>query len=94
MGDLISRKALLEAMEKKFDIAMEKAFYSVGLSEGLIVVEGIINEQPTVEPPKGEWISLEPEIGLFECSECGHRILRAECKFCPNCGCDMRSSAK
>ena len=39
---------------------------------------------------KGEWISLEPEIGLFACSLCDHRILRAECNYCPNCGAKMK----
>ena len=42
-----------------------------------------------VEVVHGRWISLEPEIGLFECSECGHKILRAECNYCPNCGAKM-----
>ena len=39
---------------------------------------------------EGEWISLEPEIGLFACSLCDHRILRAECNYCPNCGAKMK----
>lgn len=39
---------------------------------------------------EGEWINLEPEIGLFACSLCDHRILRAECNFCPNCGAKMK----
>ena len=39
---------------------------------------------------QGEWIPLEPEIGLFACSLCDHRILRAECNFCPNCGAKMK----
>jgi hypothetical protein len=38
---------------------------------------------------QGEWIPLEPEIGLFACSLCDHRILRAECNFCPECGAKM-----
>ena len=46
MGDLISRSALVKAMEKKYEVAKEKAFYSVGLSEGFIVCEEIIKEQP------------------------------------------------
>ena len=37
----------------------------------------------------GRWIDLEPEIGLFACSECDHRILRAKCNYCPNCGARM-----
>ena len=42
-----------------------------------------------IKQSEGKWISLEPEIGLFACSLCDHRILRAECNFCPNCGAKM-----
>lgn len=42
--------------------------------------------------PKGKWISLEPEIGLFCCSECEHRILRAKCDYCPSCGARMEGA--
>ena len=47
---------------------------------------------PTIEaePVKhGEWVSLEADIGLFACSNCGHKILRAECNYCPKCGAKM-----
>ena len=37
----------------------------------------------------GRWECLEPVIGLFVCSECDHRILRAKCNYCPNCGAKM-----
>lgn len=37
-------------------------------------------------PESAKWISLEPEIGLFCCSKCEHKILRAESNYCPNCG--------
>lgn len=39
---------------------------------------------------KGEWICLEQEIGLYECSLCNHRILRAKSNYCPNCGAEMK----
>ena len=41
------------------------------------------------ERPKGRWVCLEAEIGYYACSECDHRILRAKCNYCPNCGADM-----
>ena len=41
------------------------------------------------EVRRGQWIPLEKEIGLYECSICGHKILRAECNYCPNCGAKM-----
>ena len=37
----------------------------------------------------GRWILLEPEIGLAGCSECEHKIIRAKCNYCPNCGAKM-----
>jgi hypothetical protein len=52
----------------------------------------IIMGQPTAdvaEVKHGKWICLEAEIGYFACSECDHRILRAECNYCPNCGAKM-----
>ena len=42
---------------------------------------------------RGEWIELKPEIGLLECSNCGHKILRAKCSFCPSCGAPMTDEA-
>lgn len=97
MGDLISRKALLEAMEKKFDIAiekkfdnaMDKAFYTVGLSEGFIIVEEIINEQPTIEPPRGEWKKYGNLYFDYECSLCG-RLSEFDTPFCQHCGARMK----
>lgn len=54
-----------------------------------------VEASPTIDPaslrPKGEWVCLEAEIGYFACSLCDHRILRAKCNFCPNCGADMRA---
>ena len=47
MGDLISRKALIKAMEKKYDIAEATGMYPTGLSEAFIITERIINEQAT-----------------------------------------------
>lgn len=47
MSDLISRKTLLEAMEKKYDIANKTGMYPTGLSEAFIITERIIREQPT-----------------------------------------------
>lgn len=91
MSDLISRSALIEAMEKKYDVAKEKAFYSVGLSQGFIVCEELIKEQPTVEAREvvhGEW-KYRKLWGFYTCSECNHGS-KTQDNFCPNCGADMR----
>lgn len=65
----------------------------------LTTVIRMLNDAPTIEPKRGEWIDAEirHEDGVLPiqvCSECktfypleytggGHR-------FCPNCGADMR----
>lgn len=101
MSDLISRSALIKAMEKKYEIAEKKAFYSVGLSEGFIITEEIINEQPTVEAVpvvRGEWIDTCPDYhsgfrsNAHKCSICGdyYTTEPEELFFCPRCGADMR----
>ena len=53
---------------------------------------GLIANAPTVDAVEvvhGRWVCLEAEIGYFACSECDHRILRAKCNYCPNCGAKM-----
>ena len=60
-------------------------------------VERSIRYAPTsdvAEVKHGEWKCLEQEIGLFACSLCEHRILRAECNYCPNCGAKMDGKGK
>ena len=52
---------------------------------------------PTADVVKvkhGEWICLEAEIGLYSCSVCEHKIIRAECNYCPNCGAKMDGTPK
>ena len=46
-----------------------------------------------VEWIQGEWIELEPEIGLLECSNCGLKVLREKCCFYPACGAPMTNEA-
>lgn len=66
------------------------------------IVRAWLDEQPTVDAKEvvhGHWISRGYKI---ECSVCGHRsflgthdpVIHTEeksiCKYCPNCGADMR----
>lgn len=53
----------------------------------------------TVDKKKGTWKLKAENVGkslfsAYECSECGEISLVVEkkrlCKFCPNCGADMR----
>ena len=103
MSDLISRSALIKAMENKYDVAEKKGLYAVGLDCGFIITEQIINEQPAVEAKpvvRGEWIDTQPEYhnghrrNAHKCSNCQDYYTTAydEMNFCPNCGADMRKS--
>ena len=56
------------------------------------IIRAWVADQPTVDAVEvvhGRWVCLEAEIGYFACSECDHRILRAKCNYCPNCGAKM-----
>ena len=91
-GDLISRKALLDVIAETAEGLADCDQQNAAWALRKYAVRDI-EEAPAVEAVpvrRGRWVSLEPEIGLFACSECDHRILRAECNYCPNCGADMR----
>lgn len=62
---------------------------SISFDDLLWMIKDYIPTADVVEVVHGEWISLEPEIGLFACSKCEHKILREECNYCPNCGARM-----
>ena len=83
-------KRLVYAEDALAQIEREKAYLT---DVGYIHAKSAVNSAPTVDAKPvvhGRWICLEPEIGYFACSECDHRILRAKCNYCPNCGADMR----
>lgn len=88
MSDLISRSALIERLKREWE--MQDLYLPVHFID-------FVEDAPTVDAVpvvRGEWVCLEAEIGLFECSECEHKILRAECNYCPNCGADMRKKVE
>ena len=97
VGDLISRSALLKAIE-----GVEVSFY---LDDGVCgdnyddtTIVDIINKQPTIEAVPvvhGEWIKEE---NTWICSVCHKEnacaydeiLHRFTDFFCPKCGADMR----
>ena len=86
-----------QIVSKLFSVTITTDLYGQGMSAGIDQALRIIKEQPTAdvaEVKHGEWICLEAEIGYFACSECDHRILRAECNYCPNCGAKMDGGKK
>lgn len=93
MSDLISRSELLKS----------KVFlcggyvgdeYARGYMNALDEVENEINNQPSVEPVRGEWRHLGGDEWC--CTQCGFVITtegsweKPEKKFCEECGADMR----
>lgn len=65
-----------------------------------------INNAPTIEPKRGEWIDkgwkgdwqFETDgrgncWREYECSECGFHNKGSRSNFCPYCGADMRKGA-
>ena len=81
VNTMISREEAIKRLEEaRFTVQpylyMNEAFD--------VAIEALSHERP-----KGRWVCLEAEIGYYACSECDHRILRAKCNYCPNCGADM-----
>ena len=57
--------------------------------------ENAIDDAPTIEPKRGEWIPVKASIYPYgndvKCSVCGHRMGSSfGYNFCPMCGADMR----
>ena len=90
MSDYIDRQAAIDAIpEVEADIFENCGRCELLTKEDVVeILQGLPSAE--VEPVKrGKWIPLEEEIGLYECSICGHKILRVECNYCPNCGAKM-----
>ena len=55
----------------------------------------MIDNAPTIEPKRGEWIYTSNGYGYIgdpveKCSVCGAEYEEAPFNYCPNCGADMR----
>ena len=97
MSDLISREKLKKEAESLRVTVMGLrsgkgilAEYAKHYRESFL---RMIDEQPTVEPVRGEWVPEEkiyrsPLALNYRCSQCGETNRKTN--FCPNCGFDMR----
>ena len=94
MGDLISRKAALEALNVKPDIRTMRGGVS-GIWINLLDAIGEIERVPAAEPVRrGHWINRGYVCGEYEweCSVCGESEWRGSTiglYYCPNCGAKM-----
>ena len=85
MAEFVDKAKLMNRIESEL-IRWGESEYNA------LQILGDIEDFPTadvVEVRHGEWVTLEAEIGLYSCSLCEHKILRAECNYCPNCGAKM-----
>lgn len=102
MDDLISRQAVIDALEKWFN-----GVFGIKESDGTATIFKRIRELPPAEPKKGKW----EEKSTFDIDESGDQIIKewqsARCSvcgryhttpymyyfdiynFCPNCGSPM-----
>ena len=56
----------------------------------LIAIKCAVEQMPTVEPKKGEWISTGVSLKYaYRCSKC-KKCQSFRTLFCSNCGADMR----
>lgn len=90
MAEYIEKNKLLKDMHSVYTLPI---FHKTNEDYMFEQMVGIVGKQPTadvVEVKHGEWICLEQEIGLYECSLCNHRMLRSKSNYCPNCGAKMK----
>jgi len=92
---IMARYIDADILKEKIEQALKEPNYQHDGEDwgvGLCMASIIVSDMTTADVEEvrhGEWISLEPEIGLFGCSICEHKILRAKCNYCPNCGAEM-----
>lgn len=75
------KEALLEARRSETDTSLK--------------LIRLIEEQPTVDRPRGRWIKYSPPnpneddgVDAWDCSECGAMVSRPT-NYCPTCGARM-----
>ena len=97
VGDLISRQAAIDALDKRFDsVPMEQ-------TTEILMLRKDLRELPSSQPRKGKWIYGEHESAMcdgYRCDKCGffvpwdyqHKFIDfiKDYNYCPSCGADMR----
>ena len=97
-SDTISRQAVIDALDKRFDsIPMEQ-------TTEILLLRKDLRNLPSAQPQRmsGKWTYGEDEYGIdgYHCDKCGffvpwdytHKFIDfiKDYHFCPNCGADMR----
>ena len=105
MDDLISRRKVIDTIEKIKKIAENELHSGEVLRTFNVMLNSLINiisllPQAQPEPKRGKWIEAESQCGI-KCSKCGYPVddfchsidyidLDYAPNYCPNCGRDMR----
>ena len=103
MGDLISRSALIEDMQKELENAANEDLQEdecKAILTSAIALKSFVNRQPTVDAVPvvhAEWIDTQPEYhdgfhrNAHKCSNCGDYYTTEydDLFFCPRCGAKM-----
>lgn len=97
MDDLISRKQVIDVLDKIFPADPMRNDFTQGIACGAALAKTYVEDLPSAEPKMGRWISADAIFGgvPFYCSECGENTLdtvmgKPRWNYCPNCGSDMR----
>lgn len=86
--ELIDRDALIEEMLDKEPLVWNDDDHEWGERNQWQYDMATIEAMPVIDRPKGEWMGTV-------CSNCGESTsFYYDCKFCPNCGADMRGLDK
>ena len=96
MSDLIRRSDAIDALKNALCELGGDEWGDGELGVHADDIDAIINDIPTIEPKRGEWIDRGmrvPSSWVKKCSLCGHETDTWRwCKFCPNCGARMKGA--
>ena len=88
MDELISKRAVIEAIEKARANVGHNLERSIGKSiiEILDDVGRDVDRLPSAEPETSEWVDDGDPL-MLTCGKCGYRVMRYNSTpFCPKCG--------
>lgn len=97
MGDLISKRAAIVALDNKMSSSLENVDMQIAMG----FAKGIIHDLPSVTPAEktGRWIKIvtekdeHHETWHYECSECRRQgSMFGNDPYCGNCGAKMEVS--
>lgn len=85
---LIDADALMDRMyHDAFETDTDMQKWDSGCWIRYKMLENTIDDAPTIEPKRGEWVEYG---GIEKCNQCGERKEFPHWNFCPNCGASMR----